>query len=258
MPKATSCASTATTREAPAGGVERDSGAGDAEADDEDVGGLGDVGEADVDATWSWLRGTSRTSARARRRDGETSASRATPSVVDHGVRRQREPVAGEHEERASTTGSPRRIGAVLLALGDQRRPAPRRPSPGCGRAGRAGRGAAPRGRRRRCGGAGRSRAAPARSRRCRGDPVRALGSVRPGPPSAPTACSTTTAPLAGHQVGEQGLGVGPAAVERHPADPGPAGDVGERRTAPADGEDRLARGVEVGVVRGGVRSSGL
>ena len=55
--------------------------------------------------------------------------------------------------------------------------------------------------------------------------------------------------PLAGHQVAHQRAHVGPAAVHRHARHPGAAGDVGQRGAPQAHREDAVARGVQQRVV---------
>jgi hypothetical protein len=57
-------------------------------------------------------------------------------------------------------------------------------------------------------------------------------------------------APLTGHQVAQHRRHVRPGAVDRHPAHPGPAGDLCQRRTTPAHVEDAGPRGVEIGRLR--------
>ena len=167
--------------------------------------------------------------------------------VVDHRVRREHEAVGGEQQaagDRDRVAGADRRPSAWPGA--DRRR----RPSPGSrpasGRGGRAGRAAAARGRARRCGRTARSRAAAARSRRCRRPAGRRRW--RRGPPSA-TVAGDDAAPTRGSSGRPSSCGMSAqVAVDRHPGDAGPAGDLGERRTPPADVEDAVAGGVEVGV----------
>ena len=108
--------------EAAAGGVERDSGAGDAEADDEDVRGLGDLVEAHVDASGHGCE-VPLDEQRSSASSAETSASPSGAGVRSTMVCADSvKPWAASTSERARTTGSPRPDGAVLLALGDERR----------------------------------------------------------------------------------------------------------------------------------------
>ncbi len=146
--------------------------------------------------------------------------------------RRQREPVGGEQH----AAGQQRRVAdphrAVPLPLLDPSGRAARGSPPGCGRAGRAGRAAAARGRRARILA---NRALSRSAATVAATPGRRSGA---GPGRRPGATSVHPGPLAGHQVGEQRLHVGPAAVERHPRDAGAAGHVGERGPPPAHGQD--------------------
>ena len=111
--------------EAPAGGVERDSGAGDAEADDQHVRGLGDLVEAHVDATGHGCEVPldEQRQLGVERRDVRVARGGAAPvstMVCADSVK----PWAASTSDRASDRGVAGADGAVLLALGDERRQA--------------------------------------------------------------------------------------------------------------------------------------
>ncbi len=227
------------------GGVEGHPRAGDAEPDHEHVGALGQVVEADGEATPVMAPGSAAPAARARRR-GRPRRRRGPSEESTMVCAESVNPWQASSSERARRSGSPARTeppawpspdevgehgGDRLLAapsaveqVGQQQLGVdvedPAQQLVG-------------------------AQAADRGDHAC-GDPVERVAVLRCIEPGG---LADDAAPLPGHQVGQHRLHVRPPPVERHPADPGAAGHVGERRTAPADGQDRLAGGVEVGVV---------
>ncbi len=110
------------------GGVERNTGAGDAEPDHQHVGGLGDVGEADLDLPGGHGRRNRSTRWPSSVSKALTSASRdgvpASHCGVGHRVRGEREAVAGQHQRAREQVGFAVADRAVPLALADQSREA--------------------------------------------------------------------------------------------------------------------------------------
>ena len=234
-------------RQPPGDGVERDTGAGDPEADDDQVDVGRDVGQAGRDPG-----GRQKQDERVMgERPGEQQPQLGIELglgdvVVDHGVRREHVAVGGQQEgagDGRRVAGADRSGGLAGpdLLLGD-RQDRVLGATPAGEQVGQQQLGVE-------LDDAQEQLVVAQRADRP-DDPVdEARDRVAVGLPGGDRSGDDGT-PLAGHQVAQQLLHVRPGAVDRHPRDPGPAGDLGERRTPPADVEDALAGGVEIDVTR--------
>ncbi len=215
---------------------------------------VGCVGEARRDARRAGRRHGRRS---ALDQEGELGVEVVgLDAVVDHRLRREHEAVGGEQQRAGHGDGVAGADRAGGLAARDLRRRAARRSPPASGRGGRAGRAASARGRARRSARTARCRAArrTIATRACDQRPSRG----RPSAGSAARVAATTLAHSRVIRSPSSVRHVGPGAVDRHPARPRPAGDLGERRTPPADVEDAVAGGVEVAVAGRPLSPSGV
>ena len=246
VPKARSWASTASTVRPRVDRVEGDAGAGDAQPDDEHVDlGRGPGRGRRVMRCGSWRDRP------ASRRVRELGVELVLADVVvDHRVgltaRSRGRPGAGPAPwPPGCPPGCSSSFWPSAIASGVM----PRIRSCWLDRDGDRGRAGAARGRARRSGRTARSGAA---LRTVPAIPATSRSSGGPGLLAArrPVAVTTTSPHSRVIRSPSSWRHVGPGAVDRHPGDAGASGDLGQRRTSPADVEDAVASGVEVRVLR--------